>query len=113
VKPAGVSFFWFTHTLLRAYLFSGLHLLARAQALENTKLESSTTYSALNAFSDTFGFPTAFNAKRDRPAAYNEIMEATFALERRLKANFLFDLAASPPWADTDVVLSVSLPFGF
>ena len=88
-------------TSLSAYLCASIHLLYRAKYLE-TDHGNVHTYTQLATMSKQ-----PFSARRDCPEAYQEIMDASYALQDRLPEQHRMNLLDTPPWDDPDTPLIV------
>ena len=106
-RPARISL-----TLRSGITICALHLCYRSKTLPTQTPEGVTTYTAL-ALSSSESSHSNYCARRDHPAAYKEIMEASYAIERKMGDEFKFDLTPGntqpirlpPSWEEVDAPL--------
>lgn len=88
-----------------AYLCAAAHLLTRAKHLEIDPRGRSRTYTQLAV---EYAQPRPFSARSDCLDAYQEIMDASYALQDCLPEQHQINLLETPPWSDPDTPLIVS-----
>ena len=97
--------------LTSGIMICALHLCYRSKALPTQTPEDLTTYTALAVSSESS--PSNYCARRDHPAAYREIMDASYAIERKMGEKFKFTLSPGntqplrlpPSWEEVDAPL--------
>ncbi|EIW65919.1 hypothetical protein M231_02824 [Tremella mesenterica] len=92
------------------YILTAAHLIHRAKTLRSEMPEHRPTFRELNLRSSAHPQPVrSFCARRDHPAAYQELIDATQHMLKNIPREHQMRLSQTPPWSSPDVPLVHSL----